>query len=92
MINWGMEEGKDDVGMAEEPSGVVADWVFRKKTDPATKDWLFQPTVGKTWTKNLRQSTMNVQRMSSFQTAGNADLPTPPPPDQVLTDGWKSGE
>ena len=42
----------------------------------ATKDWLLNPISTKPWTKNLRQATLNIQRMV-------------PPLDPVLTDGWK---
>ena len=90
MVNWGVEV-EDDSGEAIEETPCVSDWVIRKQATPAIKDWLLQPTVSKPWTKTLCQTTLNIQRMNTFQTAGNGNQQVPPL-DPALTDGGKPEE
>ena len=87
LVNWGMEEEGDIVDQAEETTGVT-DWIVKKQVSLATKDWLLAPISIKPWNVNLRQATLNIQRMTPYQTAGKS-IQVVPPPDPVLTDGWK---
>ena len=87
LVNWGMEEDVDSVEQAEETTGVT-DLIVNKQLTLATKDWLLTPISTKPWTMNLRQATLNIQRMTPCQTAGKS-IQLVPPPDPVHTDGWK---
>ena len=87
LVNWGMEEEGDSGEQVEETPGVT-DWIVRKQVALATKDWLLTPASTKPWTRNLRQATVNIQRMTPCQMAGKSNQLFPPP-DPALTDGWK---
>ena len=66
-----MEEEEDSAEPVEETQGVT-DWVIRKQVTLATKDWLLQPKISRPWTRNLRQATLNIQRMKMVQMAGDS--------------------
>ena len=85
LINWGMEEEGYCVEQAEETTG-VSDWIVKKKVSLITKDWLLAPIISKPWSVNLHQATLKIQKMTSFQTAGES-IKLFPPPDPVLTAG-----
>ena len=68
LVNWGMEEDGDSGEQVEETLRVT-DWFVRKQITLATKDWLLTPISTKPWTRNLRQATLNIQRMTPCQTA-----------------------
>ena len=80
-----MEEEGYCVEQAEETTG-VSDWIVKKKVSLITKDWLLAPIISKPWSVNLRQATLKIQKMTSFQTAGES-IKLVPTPDSVLSAG-----
>jgi hypothetical protein len=62
--------------------------IVKKQLTLATKDWLLTPISNKPWNMYLRQATLNIQRIASGQSTGKS-IQLVPPPDTMLTDGWK---